>query len=85
MGTNKSGARMKAKALFFTAPREIEVREINLPALEVGQLQISTHISAISPGTEMLIYKGEAPTNVPAEQGHQCLSRPTRAERKPVA
>lgn len=59
---------MKAKALYFTAPREVEVHEISLPPLSADQLRVETMLSAISPGTEMLIYKGEAPSDLVADE-----------------
>ena len=49
------------KTLFFTAPRRVEIREQPLPGLESGQMLVETILSAISPGTEMLVYHGQFP------------------------
>jgi NADPH:quinone reductase-like Zn-dependent oxidoreductase len=49
------------KVLFFTAPYCIEVREEVLPTLADGQVLVKTVLSAISPGTEMLVYRGQFP------------------------
>lgn len=52
---------MKARTLFFTAPRQVEIREIELPALKDNEVLVETRCSAISAGTEMLVYRGEFP------------------------
>jgi len=50
-----------AKTLFFTAPKQVEVRETVLPPLQDDEVLVETVCSAISAGTEMLIYRGEFP------------------------
>lgn len=52
---------MKARTLFFTAPRQVEIRELELPALKDDEALVETRCSAISAGTEMLVYRGEFP------------------------
>lgn len=49
----------KAKTLFFVAPYQTEVREIELPALKENEVLVETVVSAISAGTEMLVYRGQ--------------------------
>lgn len=49
------------KTLSFTAPHQIEVCEDDFPVLALGQVLVETIFSAISPGTEMLIYRGQFP------------------------
>lgn len=51
----------KAKAVFFTAPKKVEVREISLPPLKDDEVLVETVCSAISAGTEMLVYRGQFP------------------------
>ncbi len=51
----------KAQTLYFTSPKQVEIREINLPALKADEVLVETFCSAISAGTEMLIYRGEFP------------------------
>jgi threonine dehydrogenase-like Zn-dependent dehydrogenase len=51
----------KINAIWFTAPRKLEVRPENLPAPAPGEVEIATLYSAISPGTEMLVYRGQFP------------------------
>ena len=50
-----------AKTLFFTAPQRVELREAPLPALKEDEVLVETVCSAISAGTEMLVYRGQFP------------------------
>ncbi|MGQ0601242.1 MAG: zinc-dependent alcohol dehydrogenase [Anaerolineales bacterium] len=52
---------MKRYSLWFTAPQQVEVREEKLAAPRAGEVRVQTLCSAISPGTEMLIYRDEFP------------------------
>jgi len=52
---------VNARQLCFTAPRQIEIRSIQLEPPGTGQLLVANRLSAISAGTEMLIYRGHAP------------------------
>ena len=61
-------------ALYFTAPRRIEIRSETLSALASGRLLIQTLFTAISPGTEMLLYRGEAPPNIVADENIASLA-----------
>lgn len=54
-------------SLFFTAEREIEIRWEELPELQAGEVLVQTRFSAISPGTEMLIYRSEMPQAMQAD------------------
>lgn len=65
---------MKSHAIFFTALRQVEVREDILPALQAGQVLVRTACSAISPGTEMLLYRGEFPSELPLDETLGALS-----------
>lgn|SRR5574341_491238 len=59
---------MNRRSLYFESPRHVSIREETLPPLAPGQVLVKTLLSAISPGTEMLIYRGEAPTDLPADE-----------------
>ena len=52
---------MHRKIFYFTAPKQIELREESLPALGADEVLVETFCSAISAGTEMLIYRGQFP------------------------
>jgi len=47
------------KILYFTAPQKIEIREERLPSLNADEALVETLYSAISAGTEMLVYRGQ--------------------------
>ncbi len=50
-----------ARTLFFTDPRKVEIQEIPLPRLKEDETLVETLCSAISAGTEMLVYRGQFP------------------------
>ena len=54
---------MRAEALFHVAPREVEVRGIDLPAPAAGEVLIRSRCSAISPGTEAMVFAGAFPAD----------------------
>src|SRR5512141_1255304 len=55
---------VKRKTLYFTAPRQVELREESLPALGADDVLVETTCSAISAGTEMLVYQGRFPRDL---------------------
>lgn len=56
------------RTLYFTAPGQVEVREESLDGPGPGQMLVETLVSAISPGTEMLIYRGQFPQDLPVDE-----------------
>lgn len=65
---------MKRLAVYFTGPREVSVKEEPLPSLEPDQVLVETTLSAISPGTELLVYRGEAPAGTVVEEATSSLA-----------
>ena len=77
----------KAKTLFFTSPKQVEIRESNLSSLKEDEMLVETVCSAISAGTEMLVYRGEFPhlsdshdnlssdLKYPLAYGYACVGR----------
>jgi len=55
---------VKRKTVYFTAPRQVELREESLPDLGADEVLVETVCSAISAGTEMLIYQDRFPRDV---------------------
>lgn len=55
---------MKRKTVYFTAPRQVELRQEDLPVLGADDVLVETICSAISAGTEMLIYQGRFPRDL---------------------
>ena len=58
---------LEACALWFTAPRTAELRPEKVPFPGPGEVRVKTIASAISHGTEMLVYRGEVPTDLPLD------------------
>jgi len=55
---------VEAVSLFFTAPRQVSLVSETLPAPGEGMVLVQASLSAISPGTEMLVYRGEFPSGM---------------------
>jgi len=55
---------MNRQALFFTGPRKVALHREPLSEPAFGQVLVKTIISAISPGTEGLIYRGQVPLDL---------------------
>ncbi len=55
---------MTCRSLVFEAPRRVAVREEHLSEPGAGQVHVQTRMSAISPGTEMLAYRGQVPADM---------------------
>src|SRR5260221_6793781 len=53
-----------AQALFHTAPRCVEIRELPTPRPAAGEVLVRTLCSGISSGTERLVYRGEIPAEL---------------------
>lgn len=65
---------MTARSVQFTGPREIHVRDRDVPDPDVNELRVRTEVSAISPGTELLIYRDEVPEEMAADETIEALS-----------
>ena len=59
---------MENLALYFTAPQRVELKAETLPPPAFGQVLVRSLISAVSPGTELLIYRGLAPEDLPKDE-----------------
>jgi 2-desacetyl-2-hydroxyethyl bacteriochlorophyllide A dehydrogenase len=62
------------RALYFDAPRRVTVREEPLGSPAAGEVLVETLVSAISPGTEMLVYRGQVPAGMPLDATVPALS-----------
>jgi len=77
----------KVQNLFFTAPQKVEICESTLPVLKEDEVLVESICSAISAGTEMLVYRGQFPhiadlhdgvssdLNYPLAYGYACVGR----------
>ncbi|GAB3037994.1 zinc-dependent alcohol dehydrogenase [Natronobiforma cellulositropha] len=65
---------MTARRLSFVAPGEVTVETGPAPDPGRGELLVETAYSAISSGTERLVYRGEAPADLAADETIDALS-----------
>lgn len=65
---------MTARTLYFTGSEEVKIDEEPIPEPATDEVCVRTALSAISPGTELLIYRGEAPTEMAIDETIDALS-----------
>jgi 2-desacetyl-2-hydroxyethyl bacteriochlorophyllide A dehydrogenase len=65
---------MKRTAVIFEKPFAVSVIEEPLPEADVGQVLVRNRMSAISPGTELLVYRGQIPDGWPVDSTISSLS-----------
>src|SRR6202042_2255337 len=65
-----------ARALFHTAPRCVEIRELPTPRPAAGEVLVRTLSSGISGGTERLVYRGEIPADLALDDTIDALGGP---------
>jgi len=58
---------VEADALWFVAPRRLEFRREIVPPPGTGEVRVRALASALSQGTEMLVYRGQVPTDMPLD------------------
>jgi 2-desacetyl-2-hydroxyethyl bacteriochlorophyllide A dehydrogenase len=61
------GDDLKARALWFTVPRTAALREETVSSPGPGEVRVEAIASAVSAGTEMLVYRGEVPEDLPLD------------------
>ena len=64
---------MEGRAVYFVAPERVEVRDRDVPAPGPEEVRVRTLTSAVSSGTERLVYRGEAPTDLAADESIAAL------------
>jgi len=61
---SRIGDELKANALWFTALRTATLRTETVPPPGPGEIRVETIASAVSAGTELLVYRGEVPQDL---------------------
>jgi len=69
---------MNRISVIFKNPHEIELLQDALLSPRRGEVLIKTHLSAISPGTEMLVYRGQFPPKLPVDKNITTLAHEFR-------
>jgi len=67
---------VRRRALVFTGPRRASVIDEELGPPAPGQLLVATRVSAISSGTERLVYRGDFPADLPLDDTLPSLAAP---------
>lgn len=65
---------MQRTSLYFTAPYQVAVREEALLDPGPEQVLVQTLLSAISPGTETLLYRGQFPSDLSVDESISALA-----------
>jgi 2-desacetyl-2-hydroxyethyl bacteriochlorophyllide A dehydrogenase len=60
-------ATIEAPALWFIAPRTVEFRREVVPPPGPGEVRVRAYASALSQGTELLVYRGEVSPDLPLD------------------
>lgn len=68
MGQAQLDTAMKRIALVFQQPLKVALQEQALSPPDCDEVVVAAHLSAISPGTEMLVYKGEFPPRMALDE-----------------
>ncbi len=58
---------MQRQALYFIGPGQVAIREEPLPDPGAGEVMVQTLVSAISAGTELLVYRDLFPPEIPVD------------------
>ena len=64
---------MSRQTLYFTGPRTVRVREEAIPEPDAGEVLVRTERSAISAGTELLVYRDEVPDAMSTDETIESL------------
>lgn len=74
---------MKTKAIVFTAPEQVEIREYELPPLSEDQMLIKTLLTGVSTGTETRVWRGrQSGSQFPLVPGYENVGVVIRAGSK---
>src|SRR4051812_2002116 len=55
------------EAVWFRAPRQVEIGQEEAQEVGAGDIRVQALVSGLSAGSEMLVYRGQAPTDLPPD------------------
>jgi NADPH:quinone reductase-like Zn-dependent oxidoreductase len=61
------------KSLYFLSPGNVSIREDQLAAPGPGQVVVRSTLSAVSSGTEILLYRGQFPSGLALDENIESL------------
>ncbi|MDS0222336.1 oxidoreductase [Haloarcula sp. S1AR25-5A] len=59
---------MPGKELYFTGTESVTIDETPVPQPGPSEVRVRTELSGISPGTELLVYRGEVPSDLATDE-----------------
>jgi 2-desacetyl-2-hydroxyethyl bacteriochlorophyllide A dehydrogenase len=62
------------RSLYFAGPRTVRIEREPIPDPDPEEVLVEARVSAVSSGTELLIYRGEMPRNLPADESIDALA-----------
>lgn len=65
---------MTARSVSIREPEQVVVEEHPVPKPDSGEVLVETECSGISPGTELLVYRGQIPDDLPTDETIPSLS-----------
>ena len=65
---------MNGESLYFVGPNQVAIEKSTVPSLESGQILVQAIVSGISPGTELLMYRGQFPDGLAADSTIDALA-----------
>jgi 2-desacetyl-2-hydroxyethyl bacteriochlorophyllide A dehydrogenase len=75
MGETLAMKENRRLVLVFASPGSVRIEEEPIPEPQPGQVLVRARLSAISAGTEMLVYRGEFPTSMAVDTTISSLDR----------
>ena len=63
----------KCQAVFFVAPNQVETQIEEIPVPQRGEVLVKTAVSAVSAGTELLLYRGLMPPDIALDETIEVL------------
>jgi 2-desacetyl-2-hydroxyethyl bacteriochlorophyllide A dehydrogenase len=73
-GESGVGPAGSGRSLYFVGPRTVRVEPERIPEPDPEEVLVEARVSAVSSGTELLIYRGEMPRDLPADETIDALS-----------
>lgn len=68
-------SQVTAEQLWFTDAFRVEIRTQKLRALKPGEVLVQTELSAVSAGTELLVYRGQIPADMALDANLESLQQ----------
>ncbi len=65
---------LQRQSLYFTAPHQVKVLAEPMPSPGVGEVLVQTAVSAISSGSELLLYRGQFPQELAVDETISALA-----------